>query len=396
MDIDLMFPVLPPAFDGIGDHTAHLACNLAKKGCGVRIWTASKEATPIPNVEIRSVLRTGVSTDISASVDSMSSVPPDWLVVQYNPFSYGTRGWNPYLIFSLRRLRSLAPKLRVAAIIHEPFLPPDSLRWAIMSVWQRWQFWRLGQLADALFFSTELWASTFTTWFPESNVYHLPVGSNIPIIRGNHRTEVRARYQIPEDAFVVGVFGSGHPSRLLSFIAAALKSIRQAEPSLEILYIGTAGDKVRHELSAFTVHDAGALPASDVSRHFGAMDLYLAPFRKGVSSRRGSFWAGVQHGVATISTYGIHTGPTLHRAAGRCFLLAPDDDPTAYAESALRLAIDSQSRSDIAAEGARLFSRHYTWPVLTERLLTALLNSSSVSLSSPALCQNLHNTSNKG
>lgn len=372
MDIDLLFPTLPPTVDGIGDHTAHLAQNLAERESNVRIWTAEKEASQIPGVNIQPVLQNGRSVDISEAVISLSKDPPDWLLVQYNPFSYGSRGWNPYVIFALRRLLSLVPGLRIAAIVHEPFLPSESLRWAIMSTWQRWQFRSLGQLADTVFFSTENWTSTFAPWFPESNVLHLPVGSNIPIIPGDYRSYIRDRHQVAEETFVVGVFGSGHPSRLLSFVAAALESIRTVEPSVEVFYIGTASDKIQRELSEFRVHDAGALPAEDVSRYFRAMDLYLAPFRKGVSSRRGSFWTGVQHGIATVSTYGIHTGPTLHNAAGTAFLLTSDSDPAAYARSARNLVMNPQRRTRIAARGAHLFAREYAWPVLADRLLAAL------------------------
>jgi glycosyltransferase involved in cell wall biosynthesis len=372
MKIDLLFPVLPPAFDGIGDHTAHLSRHLAAEGCTVRVWTAACDALPLPGVSIRPALRDADRVDISAAVDGIVDDPPEWLFIQYNPFSYGTRGWNPNLVFQLRRLRTEAPRVRVAAMIHEPFLPLDSVSWAIMSTWQRWQFRGLGRLADALFFSTETWTSEFASRFPETPTHHLPVGSNIPLIADDHRHDIRRRYQIDDDAFVAGVFGSGHPSRLLPFVREALTAIRVERPDLNVLYVGTAGEKIRRALSGFAVHDAGALPAEDVSRHFAAMDLYLAPFRKGVSSRRGSFWVGIQHGVATVSTHGIHTGPLMREQDGRAFLLAPDDAPGAYARCARDLANSESRRQSLAAAGADLFANNHTWPVLTRRVLRVL------------------------
>ena len=49
MDIDFIFPVLPPSLDGIGDHTAHLARALAAQGGTVRVLTGLE---PLPGRRI--------------------------------------------------------------------------------------------------------------------------------------------------------------------------------------------------------------------------------------------------------------------------------------------------------------------------------------------------------
>lgn len=379
MKVSFLFPVLPPTIDGIGDHTARLAQALQNR-CSVSILTAADNPDPVPGVNVRSIFSTDVRSSLRSVAADVESERPDWLVLQYNPFSYGTWGWNPYLVFTLRDALRRAPRTKLAMVVHEPFLPMDSWRWAVMTTWQRWQFWSLGRMADVLFFSTAPWAERFQRWFHRTPVYHLPVGSNISALRGDPAVvsaRVRAELGIAPDTFVAGVFGSGHPSRLLPFVRAATERLHLQCPSLQVLYIGTAGVKVQSALGSIPVVDAGSLPADDVARHFAAMDLYLAPFRKGVSTRRGSFLVGLQQGVATVSTHGIHTDSMLRASTPTAFLLAPDDAPDAYAKLALRLGSDSLERAAVAQAGAELFARTFTWEAISNRFLRLLPSSLS-------------------
>ena len=183
---------------------------------------------------------------------------------------------------------------------------------------------------------------------------------------------MRTRIKLNSDDFVVGVFGSGHPSRLLHFVRTATAQLQTLTPSVKVLYVGAAGQKIATALDAVPVIDAGPLPAEDVAHYFSAMDLYLAPFRKGVSTRRGSFLAGLQQGIATISTDGIHTDPSLREANGSAFLLCPDDDPHSYADLAASLFQDDARRASVAQAGAQLFSSSFTWEVLSTRFLQFL------------------------
>jgi glycosyltransferase involved in cell wall biosynthesis len=102
------------------------------------------------------------------------------------------------------------------------------------------------------------------------------------------------------------------------------------------------------------------------------MDLYLAPFRDGVSARRGSFLAGLQHGLATVSTTGPQTDAFLDAQDGVAFLLAPDDDLSAYENHVLTLVEDDALRARIAAGGRALYEEVFSWPRIADRMLSEL------------------------
>ena len=370
MRVDIAFPAFPPALDGIGDYTAQIANELSGSH-NVRVLTAQEDSVPRSDYRVEVAFSTNTRKGILELPAVLAEDPPDWLVLQYNAFSYGRWGLNPWITLLPHRVREVSPSTRIAVMIHEPFVPAENWRFAVMATWQRWQLRSLGQASDVLFFSTEPWARRFQSWFPDIPVHHLPVGSNIPRVPAD-RNHVRSQLGFTEDDYVIGLFGSGHFSRLLHHVRTAVLSIRQDVPNARVLYIGPAGEKVRRSLSGLPVIDSGALPASEVSRRFSAMDLYLAPFHKGVSSRRGSFLVGLQHGLPTVSTHGIHTGPDLRSEDGRSFLLTSDQDPEAYASATLALATDPGRAKRMSTRGQELYEERYAWPTISHRLCTSL------------------------
>lgn len=371
MTIDLIFPAHPPALDGIGDYTARLAETLAVDHT-VRFLTAHPEPEALPGVNSVQAFALTPRRRTFEIVDAVAAHQPDAVVLQYNPFSYGRWGLNLHLPFAFRRIKNRCPATRLALMVHEPFVPLDNLRFAVMTVWQRLQLWMLGRTADVAAFSIMPWARRFRRWFPSTHVLHLPVGSNMPNA-GLSYADARARLGIDDATFVIGVFGSAHASRLLPFIRRAAAAVRARRSDVQLLYVGPDGDAVGRAMGgAAPLMDAGALPPDAVSRHLAACDLYLAPFRKGVSTRRGSFMVGLQHGLPTVSTHGSQTDPMLRRAHGQCVLLAPDDDREAFARHAVRLATSEAERDRIAQAGAAFFRTHFAWEQIARRLVDAL------------------------
>lgn len=371
MRIDLAFPTLPPALDGIGDHTACLAEALAAQGASVRVLTAQAEADPIPGATVERAFSLERRRGVMELVAAVQNDPPGALVVQFNQFSYGRWGLNPYLPLALYQIKRAVPNVHLAWMAHEDFVPVTSWAFAVMTLWQRAQFWALGRLADRIFFSIDPWAQKYQSWFPKTPVHHLPVGSNIPNL-GLSQQQARERIGLSERPFVVGVFGSAHGSRLLEHIRQALQALRRRTQDVTLLYVGPDGEAVRAAMGAVPVRDAGALPAEDVSVHLAAMDLHLAPFVDGASTRRGSLMAGLQHGVATISTSGALTDRMLRAAEGEALVLTRAGDAAAFARRATELWQDEDERHRLGAGGQRLYQRSFAWERLAERLLAVL------------------------
>jgi len=370
--IDLVYPTLPPELNGVGDHTAHLSAALADFGCQVRVITEQVHHDPIQGVSVHSAFSLQRRAGILALAEAVESTPPDWLVIQFEPFSYGHWGYNPYLPLALYRAKRAVPSLKLAVLFHEVYMFPHSVKTGIMTLSHLPQFWLTGLLADVALFAVETWADRYARWFPQTVVGHLPVGSNMPRMDADPAA-VRRHLGISPDAFVVGLFGSAHPSRLLRYVDRALAPVCKARADVHLLYVGPDGAAVRRALSdVIPMTDTGPLPGTDVSRCFSVMDLYLAPFREGVSARRGSFLAGVQHGVATVSTRGRDTGGEMLKHSGTAFRLSPADDPDHFASSVATLIYDADGRARVAREGQRYYDSRHAWTTLADTLLRSL------------------------
>jgi glycosyltransferase involved in cell wall biosynthesis len=371
MRIDIVFPVLPPSLDGIGDHTAQMA-RILSASCQVRILTAQADAAPISGVEVVPAFGVDRPWQVQRIVDAVAAQPPDWLVVQFNQFSYGRWGLNPFLPIALRRIRREVPSVRIAWMAHEDFVPATSAKFSLMRLWQKPQFQALGSAADLVFFSIDPWVKAYGPWFPETPVHHNPIGSNMPYVPTDPAA-IRAAHGIEDDVFVAGFFGTlrarqlGHIDAALHAMSDAAKEAGQASPAL--LYVGPDGPALQNALPAHNVVDAGRLPAEDVSRHLQAMDLQLTPFIDGVSTRRGSLMAGLQHGLPTLGTHGALTDAILADADGTALCLRPVEDADGFADAAVDLFLNETRRRRMGERGRQLYNEHFAFEVTVADML---------------------------
>lgn len=371
MKIDIVAAALPPKLDGIGDYTSHIAVELARSARIRILTTEGLQYTPIGGVDIVPVFQTAQPKSVVQILQYVERERPDWLLLQYNPFGYGRWGLNLYLPEMMRNLKRRSPGTRFAFMAHENFVPLINWKFAVMTTWQRWQFWRLGRSADTIFVSTEPWTRRFKTWFPGKPMIHLPVGSNISCLQVSYE-QARAELGIEADKLVIGLFGTAHPSRMLWLIRDAVQAAEQAGFNVLVLYVGPDGATVRESLPDLPVRTDGPLPSVEVSRRFAAMDVYLAPFVDGVSTRRGSFLTGIQHGVPTLGTESFGTDTALRKANGSAFLLADVQEPERFKAHLRNLLTDRSLRERLGKAGKQFYDQEFAWGTIAAKLLAAL------------------------
>ncbi len=370
MRLDIVFPQLPPRIDGIGDYTANLIAHL-KPRCDVRVLhDLSLKPTPIEGVRLQPAYDLRKRRSFASLADTIAADSPDWVLLQFNQFSFGHWGLSPWLPLAMRRLGSLAPRTRFAVMFHEDFVPPTTWKFRIMRQWQRWQFRALGEAADLVAFSIDPWVRRYAPWFQGTRVVHMPVGSNMPRVDIS-RDEARHRLGIPRDRLIVGVFGTVHSSRSLGFIVESVAQLRKTR-DVGLVYIGGDASVVRAAMPDVPAVAEGPLAPDEVSRRLGAVDLYLAPFVDGVSSRRGSLIAALQHGLPAVTTTGELTDDFLRSAVGHAFDAAPASDRQAFVDAAVRLGNDPPRRDLLARGGSALFEAHFSWPGIASRWLDLL------------------------
>jgi glycosyltransferase involved in cell wall biosynthesis len=367
--ICIISPALPPKLDGIGDYTALLSRQLVSLGISPTILTDEQvESDAIDGVRILRTFDPDLPGTNWKLVESISAANPDWILVQYNPFGFGRRGLNLHLYRVLARLKQVLPATRLAVMFHETYVPPVNVRMAVMAVWQRWQFRRIGRAADLMFFSIYPWAEEHRSWFPGKPIYHLPVGSNIPRIEIS-KHQARLDLGLEADEVVLGVFGNAHTSRLFNRVRQSAEALQNAGRRVRVLYIGPDGGKLTSEIGRIPLIADGPLPADQVSRRLSAVDISLATYSDGVSTRRGAMMAALQHGLPIVGTMGIHTDPELMDANGHALLLAPAGDAEAFCKAVVSLSANPKLQAALSTGALELFDQRYSWGAIALNLV---------------------------
>jgi glycosyltransferase involved in cell wall biosynthesis len=197
-----------------------------------------------------------------------------------------------------------------------------------------------------------------------SNIPYLPL--SVP------RETAQRELGLKTGDFALGFFGTLHDTRLLARVEDAARAVSAAGLNPVVLYIGPHGKAMQAALPTRQVLDQGALAAHEISRRFAAMDLYLATFVDGVSTRRGSLMAALQHGTAVVGTSGHLTDTLWGSENGRSIALAPANDALAFAQLVEKLVGDADKRGAMAKAAYELYQREFAVEVAARRMMATL------------------------
>jgi glycosyltransferase involved in cell wall biosynthesis len=291
----------------------------------------------------------------------------DVVLLQYNPFLYGRWGFAPWLVARWWRLRLRRRRPRLALMVHEPYVPMEGWRWTLMGLWQRLQLALLRAASDVVFASIQAWAQSLDRLPPARPTAHLPVGSNLPD-RRERRAAARRELGAGAGTLVVATLSGGHPSHDLRLVEEALAAL--AERGRDVLFLALgAGARLPGALPpGVRVVRPGELPGEDLAACLAAADVFLAPLVDGVSTRRTTAMAALQHGLPVVATDGPLTDD-LFRRIPNAVQLVPLGEPERFAAEVVRLAERPAERASVGRAGELLYRSRLDWAVSARRLL---------------------------
>jgi glycosyltransferase involved in cell wall biosynthesis len=313
------------------------------------------------------VTRQGTTPCRVSSVDGQAeSRAARSVLIQYNPYSYGARlGISPRLVWDINRLGRRSEVDRLMVFVHEPWIPIVDAKSAAIGTAQRAQLALICAQADVVLAATEVYRDQLVRHIQRSRpVLHLPVGSNVPDCRSG-RTALRAELGIPDQAVVFSHIGSDHPSRLPGHTRSVLDSVAALPVPTVLINLGPDALPVPPGVRAIT---PGWVDDARFATLLGASDIFLAPLIDGVSTRRTSLIAALQHGVPVVGTRTSSSDDVLLSASDAMDLVQADD-ATGFADASARLALDPERRERMGEAARALFDREFAWPVLAKRFL---------------------------
>jgi len=357
----------PPDCGGVGDYTSDLARALSDAGDTVHVWTlarATDRGADIPGITLHE-LPDAFGTQSRAALEQAWRATPGIVLLQYVPNALGAGGANLPFCRWLRRMRQHGADIRV--MFHEPYFYFTLTRpWRnALAIVQRTMAATLLQAAGTIYMSTETWAPYLEAVGTLPRAATLPIPSSIPNSpQEDAVAQHRARIS-PVGTPIVGHFGT-YGDHVTAELFALLPAIVEQAPIARFAFMGERSreflDRVRerHPAIASRAWASGRLPADQVSEVLSACDLLIQPFPDGITTRRTSAMAGLRNGVAIVSTLGRLTEPVWKETGA--VALAPVADRTAFARTVARLLDDPEARHLQAAQGVRIYERHFSMP----------------------------------
>jgi glycosyltransferase involved in cell wall biosynthesis len=358
----------PPQAGGVSDYTYGVASGLAAQGDEVHVWCpASHGGRPeAEDVAVHRELGAISPADlrrVGRQLDRFQ--PPRRILVQWVPHGYGYRSMNLGFCWWLRN-RAARHGDRVEIMVHEPCLAfrADSLRQSVAALVHRLMTILLLRAAERVWVSIPAWERRWRPYALGRRVpfQWLPIPSNIPIADNPAAVQsVRLRYAA-RGGTLIGHFGTfGRP--ITSVLEPVLLGLCDDSAKQTILLMGIGSTKFRDELVrkqprlAGLIQATGALSAEDLSCHVAACDLLMQPYPDGLSSRRGSFLAGLSHGKPIVTTDGPLSEPFWKRSGA--LAMAPAGDTEAFIFLLRQLKTDPGERARMGRAARMLYEQHF-------------------------------------
>ena len=379
----------PPQLGGVADHTRNLARGLAAAGEEVHVWAPSNGAArPSDDSVTVHVLPDHFGPRALQVLSRSLNGIGGRIFVQYVPHAFGWKAMNlPFCLWLLSRRRQ-----PVAVMFHEVAFPmsrKQPFRHNVLGAVNRLMAMLVARAADRIYVPTPGWGEALRPLIPANRrVEWLPVCSNVPPIDDPGAVKmIRARYS---GASLVGHFGAYDPFTAEMFAAVA-PAILSDRDDAALLLLGEHSVDFRDKLLrknaqlARRVHATGALAADDLSRHLRACDVMVQPYADGVSTRRTSLMACLDHGIPVVTTSGVLTEPLW--AESGAVIVVPWGDVAAARRATLRLLDEEGERARLARIGRELYARRFDLRHAVQALLNSPGRSDSAKAVSPVPCE---------
>jgi glycosyltransferase involved in cell wall biosynthesis len=354
----------PPDLGGVGDYTRQLGEALSRCGDDVHVWTPRSPASahdtgPIAVHRLPDNFGPRAMLKMDRGIDRRSK---SQVFVQYVPHAFGLKAMNvPLCLWLAARHRE-----RLAVMFHEVSYPlgrEQSLRHNLLGAVTRAMAAILARSARRIFVTTPAWEPLLRSISrTRQTISWLPTFSNVPMVVDQAGVDAIHRRIAPQGCKIAGHFGA-HGSVYADRTTELLAAVLARDSDLSVLLIGNGGPEfrarmlARHPSFANRLHATGALAPAELSSSIAACDLMIQYYPDGVTTRRTSCMATLEHGRPVVTSAGSLTEPLW--AESRAVALAPANDIAAIAALVHRLLNDAPERLRLGSAARELYDRRF-------------------------------------
>ncbi len=257
-------------------------------------------------------------------------------------------------------------------MVHEAFVPIESVKSLMMGTWQRLQLRAVLRAADVIMVTTSSWIRLLPS---DCRPVAIPVGSSLPDGR-DRRQFSRDALGADSETLVLATFGQDHPSRLLDYVVAATNAVAAQGQMVTLLCLGSGKRALDGLDPRVELRRPGRQSDDELATELSAADIYLGAFSDGLSTRRTTLMAALQHALPVVGTDGSRTEPELRREHA-AIDWTPAGDRQRFADVVVQLANDAALRQRRGAAARALYERSFSWDLIAKSVLAALSASGS-------------------
>jgi len=228
---------------------------------------------------------------------------------------------------------------------------------SIFSLPRKLIFWTYARFAKLILFSNDFERKAFSTFFKgaKAQLHIVPIGSNI-------EASVQALPPLNRRPPKLVYFGQISESKGIEIFLEAVATLRARKIAFQAAIIGAVMDE--HSSLMAAIREAAAqhdidlrfdLPSSEVAEELASARLAILPFPDGISDKRGSALACLNHGVVVITKQSEKTPEWLKRTT-----LAIRDSETCANLAAVVLNNPLEARIDWTLAAKELQRRQWS------------------------------------
>ncbi|MFC5283199.1 hypothetical protein [Pedobacter alpinus] len=345
-----------PTPDGIGHHSGYLNQYLIEAGHAVQVIYDDG----IISLEEK---------EIGILVNKIKRHKSDWVIFQYNGYSYNRFGAPNWLTKLYNRIHHYTPA-KVCLIIHETFIREEkSLKLRIYRFLQQRTLRKASKYANLILTTTHLYENQLTEMGRKSQVFFTP--SNFE----NYIEELDGP-KISKERLKIGTFGNRDPKFLLEVIirleAKGLICDFEFIGNYQPKYIKQIKD-ITKKLNSIKISRSGKLTDSNIVKHLATLDAFilLEPVTEdgggGLNTKSGASATALCMGIPIFSTKGDFTEPNVFIENQNYICLDHNDveESTSIIYNSLK---DHHQLIEIGLNGKKLYETSFAWKQYVNRM----------------------------
>ena len=371
MRIGIITGEYPPMQGGVGAYSRIIAKTLVEQGHDVFVLSNNTTRETNPSITLSNTIKKWNLVSLRAVRRWVLANQLDVVNLQYQTAAFDMSPWIHFLPNYLHGI----PFVTTFHDLLFPYLSPKAgpLRdWIVM---------RLARTSAGVI-ATNQEDMLRLQHLPYSRL--IPIGSNIltDLPDDFDKKKLRESVGAAEEDFIMAHFGFMNRSKGIETLLLAMSKLRDKGFPVRLVMIGgrtgssdptnaAYADEIDALIDKLNLNDfihwTGFVGDEQVTSCFAISDAVVLPFSDGISYRRGSLMAAIQHGCAIVSTQPKLDIPIF--VHGENMLLFPISDVDTLVKQMKSLMADPVQRERLR-EGALELSGHFDWDEITRECLS--------------------------